>query len=347
MYAYIDTQGAVLVLASKPKDLTVIQAIFPAVVSRIDNAPNGLKHAQLAPHPYHRLTSGDGSAFGDYELLDHLETLQDTVVASIEERATQLLATGFTFSSKVFSLSSETQSRLLGLYATRNQNTYPIVLNSLGDMESFSITDKTVLTNLYLTAMETLRGIRDDKAALLAQARVTTDQAGIDVVVANTAAAYVPSDMSAVLLAQAEKSLSQQSTVSAYDSTGGQSFTGTVTVSLDSTLVLDSTFYALTSSEITISFTGRVEISAQCTMRGSGNKASAAESWVERNALEIPGTRSTLHLDKSNYGGTGTASVFLEVAAGDIVRLRAQRTQGISSISTRINGSRLSIRRTS
>ena len=139
----------------------------------------------------------------------------------------------------------------------------------------------------------------------------------------------------------------QDNAISAYDSDGTQTFTGTVTVNLDATHVVDSAFYSLSGSEITVALGGRYELCYDVSLKvTNGSSRSQADCWLERNGVEEPGTRSTCYMRQQNYGATASlAGISLDVVAGDVFRLRASRTVGTNTLSPLLNGSRLRIKR--
>ncbi len=136
--------------------------------------------------------------------------------------------------------------------------------------------------------------------------------------------------------------------ISAYDNAGGQTFTTTATtINLDSTLISD-TGYTLAADQITVANAGRYEVSWSVSLENSGSTSrSQANSWVENNTVEIQGTRSEHYLRQTNFGATGGGTVILDLAASDVIRLRAARTNGSGTCLTRPDGSRLTIKRLS
>ena len=134
--------------------------------------------------------------------------------------------------------------------------------------------------------------------------------------------------------------------ISAYDSAGSQSFTGTITVNLDATSVEDASF-TLSANTVTIAFTGRIEISGAVSLKTLSGGRSQADAWIEQNGVEIPGTRVTMYCRQSAMGGSGTMHRLLPVTNGDVFRLRAQRVEGSGTLSPAINGSRLLLKKLS
>jgi hypothetical protein len=103
----------------------------------------------------------------------------------IDARTDELIAAGFTYDSKTFSLSQAAQSRLTGINQVRDDAavTYPIVWNTLDDSDTLSIVDSAALLTFYLTAMGTYRTHVDSGTALKDDVRAATTIAAVDAVV--------------------------------------------------------------------------------------------------------------------------------------------------------------------
>jgi len=71
----------------------------------------------------------------------------------IDTRTEELIAMGFTFDGKIFSLSSNAQKYWVGLAVGKDILTYPLVVNTLDDSGTFSISDSMVALQMYATAM--------------------------------------------------------------------------------------------------------------------------------------------------------------------------------------------------
>lgn len=107
--------------------------------------------------------------------------------ASIDARTDELIASGFTFASKQFSLSQAAQSRLMGINQVRDDEnvTYPIKWNTIDDSDTYSIPDSATVLSFYLTAVGTYRTHVDSGTALKDQVRAATTVAEVDAVVDN------------------------------------------------------------------------------------------------------------------------------------------------------------------
>lgn len=111
-------------------------------------------------------------------------------IQAIDRRTDQLIGLGFEFppgSGVRFSLSMESQSKLLGMDALRSDPlfTYPVVYNSIDDLEEFSIPDSATIHSFFLVAVGTYRAHLDSGTALKTQIRAATTQAELDAVVDN------------------------------------------------------------------------------------------------------------------------------------------------------------------
>jgi len=109
-------------------------------------------------------------------------------IRKIDQRTNQLIDQGFEFppSSGVrFSLSMESQSKLLGMDSLRDDPLfqYPVVYNSVDDLDELSIPDSATIHSFFLIAVGTYRAHLDSGTALKAQIRAATTQAELDAVV--------------------------------------------------------------------------------------------------------------------------------------------------------------------
>lgn len=130
---------------------------------------------------------------------------------------------------------------------------------------------------------------------------------------------------------------------SAYDSGGALPITAPATVGLDAEHFVSSSTFALASGVVTVAETGLYALDWAVSVTGGGNARTQVACWVERNGVEVSGTRALLYARMASHGGSGGGSVFLSLDAGDSVRLRAQRTAGSGAVTSAANGSRLRI----
>lgn len=138
--------------------------------------------------------------------------------------------------------------------------------------------------------------------------------------------------------------------ISAYDSTGGQSFSGTTTtINYDATHVTSGVF-DLTSDVITINVSGVYSFSVQVSCGQSSNNRGDYLCYVEEDPLgvgsfaEIPGTRAWMYTrNNASDDGTAAISFVLSVSATDQFRVRAVGNSGGETHVTKQDGSRFTI----
>jgi hypothetical protein len=116
-----------------------------------------------------------------------LEGLKVFRYDEVDIKTEQLIGQGFTYATKVFSLSSNAQTNILALDNTKDDPalTYPISYNTIDDLDSYDIADSTDLHNMYLTALTTVRGHQDSGTVLKTQIRDAIDIAAINTIIDN------------------------------------------------------------------------------------------------------------------------------------------------------------------
>jgi high-affinity nickel permease len=108
----------------------------------------------------------------------------DKTVA-IDDKTRELIQQGFTFAGLVFSLSTSSQSTLLGLDALRNDPllVYPINYNTLDDLDVYAIPDAATMHAFFLTAVGTVRAWLDSGTALKNLVRAAATVAAVNAIV--------------------------------------------------------------------------------------------------------------------------------------------------------------------
>jgi hypothetical protein len=116
-----------------------------------------------------------------------LEEYKQIRYNEIDCRSGELISEGFTYQSKVFSLSTTAQINILALDETRNDPalTYPIKYNTIDDVYSYDVVDSTDLHSMYLTALATKKGVLDSGTTLKTSIRNATTQAEVDAIIDN------------------------------------------------------------------------------------------------------------------------------------------------------------------
>jgi len=103
----------------------------------------------------------------------------------IDTRTGELIALGFTYSTKQFSLSTNAQINLTGADNARTDLTYPITFNTIDDLDTYDVTDATDMHDMYLQALGTKKTHLDSGTALKDSIRAAADIAAVDAVVDN------------------------------------------------------------------------------------------------------------------------------------------------------------------
>jgi hypothetical protein len=121
----------------------------------------------------------------DGVVANHAGSAKAVKYKAIDKRTDELIAGGFAYGGKQFSLSATAQMKMVGTHGVRDDPalTYPIVWNTIDDNDTYSLTDATDLHNFYLTGVGTMRSILDSGTSLKGQVRAATTKAEIDAVV--------------------------------------------------------------------------------------------------------------------------------------------------------------------
>jgi hypothetical protein len=139
--------------------------------------------------------------------------------------------------------------------------------------------------------------------------------------------------------------------ISAYDNLGGQTFTGTITVNLDSVKKnTNSSIYSLAADVVTVNQDGTFMFMYDCGLDLNSGTTTESSSFLEEDSgsgfVEVDGSRAYAHHRSSNQATiTSSVGIAFDVTAGDQFRLRAQRVDGSGTLITLADSSRLSIMR--
>ncbi len=120
---------------------------------------------------------------------DHetLESYKQNKIADIDGRTAELIAEGFTYSSKKFSLSIPAQAKMIGSHQIKDDAalTYPIKWNTIDDKDAYSIPDAADLNGFYLAGLGALRAVLDGGTSLKDDVRAATTKTAVDAVADN------------------------------------------------------------------------------------------------------------------------------------------------------------------
>ena len=84
-------------------------------------------------------------------------------------------------------------------------------------------------------------------------------------------------------------------------------------------------------NQITIADAGDYEITARSYINNSSNTRTEYTIWLEVNGVEVPGTRSGIYARGYDSGSTGVINKIMAITAGQVARLRVQRTDGTAT----------------
>ena len=117
----------------------------------------------------------------------NLEEYKTCRYKEIDDRTGQLVLNGFSYASKVFSLSINAQINIEALNSSRNNPalTYPISYSTLDDGAHYDVVDATDLHNMYLTALATKKSHVDTGTALKDSIPAAVDEAAVSAVIDN------------------------------------------------------------------------------------------------------------------------------------------------------------------
>jgi len=116
-----------------------------------------------------------------------LEEYKAARYVEIDERTGELILQGFSYGGKVFSLSQNAQINILGLNQTRNDPalTYPIIYNTIDDLDNYSIVSPEELHTMYLTALGTKKAVVDSGSNLKEAIRTAASEAEVEQIIDN------------------------------------------------------------------------------------------------------------------------------------------------------------------
>jgi hypothetical protein len=103
----------------------------------------------------------------------------------IDTKTGELIAQGFTYTTKVFSMSENAQNNLLGTYSAKELLTYPFPWNTKDDSETYQIADATEMATFFMTALAFKKAQQDSGTVLKGQVRDAVDIADVDLIIDN------------------------------------------------------------------------------------------------------------------------------------------------------------------
>lgn len=116
-----------------------------------------------------------------------LPILKRVRLAEIDTRTQALIAQGFAYDGKVFSLSLPAQSYWTNLYQARQLFTamggYPLRVNTLDDSSAYDVADEADAAGLYQAAVGTVKARLGSGTVLKDQVRAAATKADLDAIV--------------------------------------------------------------------------------------------------------------------------------------------------------------------
>ena len=115
---------------------------------------------------------------------DWLDSYKGQKLQEINNNTDELISAGYTYSGLTFSLSEKAQTNILALYSTKDDPVlpYPIVFNTIDDLDSFEAIDAATIANMYYSALATIKGRIDSGTVLKDQIRNATTVAEVDLI---------------------------------------------------------------------------------------------------------------------------------------------------------------------
>jgi hypothetical protein len=115
------------------------------------------------------------------DVFESLEAMKQAKIRQIDDHTDALIAAGFTFAGKQFSLSLFSQNKIIGTHQIKDDAAlvYPIRWNTLDDEDAIEVVDATMLDGFYKTALGTLRARLDSGTTLKDQVRAATTIADV------------------------------------------------------------------------------------------------------------------------------------------------------------------------
>lgn len=185
---FVDSSGNVVCEDYNGCSLADAQVKNPTVTERIQGAPDAVTPQKVSfptPHQYyyHQKTSGDGTDISHYTEVPVLDELKAQRNGEIDQKTAALIAQGFLFDSKVFSLSIYAQSNWTNLKNLEELLTWPVDVTTITD-EEYSLSQAN-MPAFVGTAAATIQAHYDSGRALKLQINAASTKAEIDAIIDN------------------------------------------------------------------------------------------------------------------------------------------------------------------
>jgi hypothetical protein len=139
--------------------------------------------------------------------------------------------------------------------------------------------------------------------------------------------------------------------ISVYDAVGGQVFTGTVTILFDTVsknMAVALYNFDAVAGTIEVLATGSYEIGFDISLDAGANVRTSSKAWLQKNSgggfVDVGGTDGFgYHRNVSNGLDTASMSTLVDLVAGDVLRVRAQRLGTTGTLLSVTEGSRFNV----
>lgn len=158
---YLAASGDVLAVAAEfeghtTPSLATAQVENANIATKVSGGPAELVPKSFA-ETYHQKTSGDGTQLGDYMLLTDLAVLKTRRALETDHKTLALLAAGWTYATKQFSLSLGAQANWLGVKAAGAADPalvgYPYPVPTLVNGDYYEAADEAEMITMAEAAM--------------------------------------------------------------------------------------------------------------------------------------------------------------------------------------------------
>jgi hypothetical protein len=151
-YAYLDVARNVITTREMPVAMETVQTEFPAVVVRIDDAPDGLwclENCTAENVQHHRMKEGmPGQAQDDYEVVEYLDLLKAKRIAEVTLKNEELFNKGALFDGKRFAITKDDHAGWLAIVMVKDSLIYPYQVYTINPPEPYLLPDANAVVGL-------------------------------------------------------------------------------------------------------------------------------------------------------------------------------------------------------
>lgn len=160
---------------------------WPAEVEETDDSTPDPQDGRvvMSKAQYRRYREDEQSTYDTWLARDRLPSTKNRKFDAIDTRTKELIAEGFEYASKRFSLSIAAQTTYTALYSIRRERklVYPLTVNTFDDRNTHALRDDTEVADFYLAGIAVCREALDSGTALKDQVRAAGTVAAVNAVV--------------------------------------------------------------------------------------------------------------------------------------------------------------------